>query len=307
MKFSHQIYEIAIEVRSFRWNERKYIFLAGFDSTKKVQTLFLLMITKRRIREKRDRRGKKEMIQQKKIEQTSLWGGKEESGETEKKRLAQWHKEMTVGVEKRNSSFWLSSTHSFFFLHSYSPFILFISCHCDRERVSERSRTHSFHQVKMKTVYRKGTEIKGKIVCVCVCERERERARTHNSYLSMLYWLPVWCVSLALSVCVFYVYGMNMIQFGWVRFSSIRIGITNTQQRENGKCIQGNRYYAMLIFWRLAWSRNDSSFTQRTPNTHIQPVSPNIKLPWNMLNAICMINAAAQEFTIYIQWPRDIS
>lgn len=67
----------------------------------------------------------------------------------------------------------------------------------------------------MKTVYRKGIEIKGKIVCECLCERERERARTHNSFLSMLYWLPVWCVSLC-------VHGMNMIQFGWVRFGSVQ-------------------------------------------------------------------------------------
>lgn len=167
------------------------------------------------------------MIQQKRIEQTSLWEAEKRSERREregKKRLAQWHKEMTVGVERKNSSFWLSSTHSFFFLfHTYSVLILFISCYCDRKGESEwaltrslvRSRTHSFHQVKMKTVYRKGIEIKGKIVCECLCERERERARTHNSYLSMLYWLPVWCVSLC-------VYGMNMIQFGWVRFGSVQ-------------------------------------------------------------------------------------
>lgn len=86
----------------------------------------------------------------------------------------------------------------------------------------------------------------------------------------MLYWLPVWCVW---CVCVFYVYGMiwfSLVGFGSVQFNPNR-NITNTQQRENGKCVQGNRYYAMLIFWRLAWSRNDSSFTVHQTHSANQP------------------------------------
>lgn len=228
MKFSHQIYEIAIEVRPFHRNERKgnkFLSLCSI-ATKTANSFFANDNKKKNSREKtaeekrkwyNKKESNKHLCERRKREASGERGGK--------KRLPQWHKEMTVGVERKNSSFWLSSTQVFSSssIRILCSFCSFLAIAIERERKSERSparslvrsRTHSFHQVKMKTVYRKGIEIKGKIVCECLCERERERARTHNSYLSMLYWLPVWCVSLC-------VYGMNMIQFGWVRFGSVQ-------------------------------------------------------------------------------------
>lgn len=173
-------------------------------------------------------------------------GEKEERGERRKKRLThtEWQAQRDgSGVERRivfvliEFYTYIFCCSSFIFVFSLL-FLLFLALQQSRKRAQDSAHAHAhpFHQVKMKTVYRKGIEIKGKIVSAST------RTRTHNSYLR------AWCTGCLFDgvvlCCVFYVY--DMIRFGWVRFSSIRIGITNTQPVRNS--IQGNRYYAMLIF-----------------------------------------------------------